>query len=85
MTEAAIDPGLFRDLYVALGEPLNDGAWSVRVHFKPFVRLIWLGAIMMGLGGVLAVSDKRYRRKRKKSEMKSETKPLEREALNAAI
>jgi len=70
MTEAAIDPGLFRDLYVALGEPLNNGAWSVRVHFKPFVRLIWLGAIMMALGGILAVSDKRYR-KRKTAEQKA--------------
>ncbi|MCX4028957.1 heme lyase CcmF/NrfE family subunit [Endozoicomonas sp. SM1973] len=62
MTEAAIDPGLFRDLYVALGEPLDEsGAWAVRVHFKAFVRLIWLGALLMALGGVLAALDKRYR------------------------
>jgi cytochrome c-type biogenesis protein CcmF len=61
MTEAAIDPGLFRDLYVALGEKLEDGAWAVRIQIKPFVRWIWFGALIMGLGGLLAVSDKRYR------------------------
>ena len=61
MTEAGIDAGLFRDLYVALGEPLENGAWAVRVHVKPFVRWIWLGALLMSLGGVCCVSDKRYR------------------------
>ncbi|BCY01770.1 heme lyase CcmF/NrfE family subunit [Stutzerimonas stutzeri] len=61
MTEAGIDAGFTRDLYVALGEPLGDGAWAVRVHIKPFVRWIWLGALMMGLGGSLAASDRRYR------------------------
>lgn len=61
MTEAAIDNGLFRDLYVALGEPLGGGAWAVRVHYKPFVRWMWLGAILMSLGGALAATDKRYR------------------------
>jgi cytochrome c-type biogenesis protein CcmF len=61
MTEAAIDNGLFRDLYVALGEPLAEGAWAVRLHYKPFVRWIWLGAILMSLGGALAATDKRYR------------------------
>jgi cytochrome c-type biogenesis protein CcmF len=64
MTEAAIDPGLFRDLYIALGEELDDGDWAVRIQFKPFVRWIWLGAIFMSLGGVLAAMDKRYSRKR---------------------
>jgi len=64
MTEAAIDPGLTRDLYVALGEELEEGAWAVRVHVKPFVRCIWLGALMMAFGGFLAVTDKRYRSKR---------------------
>ena len=63
MTEAAIDPSLTRDLYVALGEELGEGAWAVRVHVKPFVRCIWLGALMMALGGFLAVTDKRYRRR----------------------
>lgn len=61
MTEAGIDAGFTRDLYVALGEPLDNGAWAVRVHIKPFVRWIWLGALLMSLGGVLSVSDKRYR------------------------
>ena len=61
MTEAAIDAGFTRDLYVALGEPLDNGAWSVRVYVKPFVRWIWLGAIIMALGGLLSVLDRRYR------------------------
>jgi cytochrome c-type biogenesis protein CcmF len=62
-TESAIDPGLFRDIYVALGEPLgNDGAWSVRVYVKPFVRWIWLGALFMMLGGFIAATDRRFRR-----------------------
>jgi len=61
MTEAAIDPGFTRDIYVALGEPLNDGAWSARLYYKPFIRWIWLGALLMALGGILAASDKRYR------------------------
>jgi cytochrome c-type biogenesis protein CcmF len=64
MTEAGIDPGLFRDVYVALGDPLPDGAWAIRVHYKPFVRWIWLGAIFMALGGLLSMFDKRYRRKK---------------------
>ena len=63
MTEAGIDAGLTRDLFVALGEPLGQGAWAVRVHIKPFVRWIWLGALMMGFGGFLAAADKRYRMK----------------------
>ena len=63
MTEAGIDPGLTRDLYIALGEPLGGGAWSVRLHYKPFVRWIWLGAILMALGGGLAATDRRYRRR----------------------
>ena len=63
MTEAAIDAGLTRDLFIALGEPLGaDGAWAVRVYYKPFVRWIWLGAIIMSLGGLFAAADKRYRR-----------------------
>ena len=61
MTEAGILPGFTRDLYVSLGEPLDDGAWSVRVHFKPLVRWIWLGAVLMALGGLIALSDPRLR------------------------
>ncbi len=63
MTEAGIDAGLFRDLYIALGEPLNNGAWAVRIQIKPFVRWIWLGTIFMAVGGILAISDRRYRLK----------------------
>ncbi len=63
MTEAAIDAGLFRDLYVAMGEPIgNEGAWAMRLHYKPMVRWIWLGAIFMACGGFLSVADRRYRR-----------------------
>lgn len=62
MTEVALDPGLFRDIYIAMGEPLSETAWAMRVHVKPFVRWIWLGALMMALGAVLAVADKRYRK-----------------------
>ncbi|MDJ0956646.1 MAG: heme lyase CcmF/NrfE family subunit [Arenicellales bacterium] len=62
MTEAAIDAGLLRDLYVSLGEPLGSGnAWSVRLYYKPFIRWIWLGAIFMALGGLLGAMDPRYR------------------------
>ncbi|MDH5593351.1 MAG: heme lyase CcmF/NrfE family subunit, partial [Gammaproteobacteria bacterium] len=61
MTEAGIDPGLFRDLFVALGEPLDNGAWSLRVYYKPFIRWIWLGCLVMAIGGFIAVSDRRYR------------------------
>ncbi|MDN5751675.1 MAG: heme lyase CcmF/NrfE family subunit [Nitrosospira sp.] len=61
MTEAAIDTGVLRDLYVALGEPLENGAWIVRVYHKPFVDWIWFGCILMAMGGFLAVSDRRYR------------------------
>ncbi|RZU37139.1 cytochrome c-type biogenesis protein CcmF [Fluviicoccus keumensis] len=61
MTEAAIDPGLFRDIYVAMGEPLEGNAWAVRVYVKPFIRWTWLGALIMVLGGMFAISDRRYR------------------------
>ena len=60
MTETAIDTGIFRHLYVSLGEPAGGGAWTVRVYYKPFVGWIWGGAILMALGGGLAVSDRRY-------------------------
>ncbi|HEX3282367.1 MAG TPA: heme lyase CcmF/NrfE family subunit [Pyrinomonadaceae bacterium] len=60
MTETAIDTGLFRDLYISLGEPVNAGAWSVRVYYKPFVDWIWGGALLMAMGGGLALSDRRY-------------------------
>ena len=64
MTEAAIDPGLTRDIYVSLGEPLGDGAWALSLQVKPFVRCIWLGAILIAIGGLLAATDRRYRRRK---------------------
>jgi len=66
MTEADIDPGLTRDLYVALGEPLDGGAWAVRIQHKPFVRWLWLGGLLMTLGGLLAATDPRYRKQAKR-------------------
>ncbi|AQZ96189.1 heme lyase CcmF/NrfE family subunit [Halopseudomonas phragmitis] len=63
MTEAAIHAGFTRDLFVAMGEPLGNDAWAMRVHIKPFVRWIWLGGLFMTFGGLLAASDKRYRLK----------------------
>ena len=61
MTEAGIDAGWNRDLFVALGDPLGNDAWSVRLQYKPMIRFIWLGAFVMALGGIVAASDRRYR------------------------
>jgi cytochrome c-type biogenesis protein CcmF len=65
MTEAAIDTGFLRDVYVSLGEPINkahpEAAWAVRVYYKPFVDWIWGGCVLMALGGLLAMTDRRYR------------------------
>jgi cytochrome c-type biogenesis protein CcmF len=61
MTEAAIDSGIDGDIYISMGEPLEDGAWSVRFYHKPFVTWIWAGCLLMALGGILAISDRRYR------------------------
>ena len=61
MTEAAIDPGLTGDLYVSLGDPLEGGAWLLKIQHKPFVDWIWAGCLIMALGGLLAASDRRYR------------------------
>jgi cytochrome c-type biogenesis protein CcmF len=67
-TESAIDPGLFRDIYVALGEPMDggnvEGAWALRLYHKPFVRWIWLGGLFMMLGGFLAAGERRFRAKK---------------------
>ncbi|WP_426417040.1 heme lyase CcmF/NrfE family subunit [Aestuariirhabdus sp. LZHN29] len=68
MTEAAIDPGLNRDLYLAMGEELGDGAWAVRIQYKAFVRWIWLGGLLMALGGLIAACDRRYRLREKAAE-----------------
>ena len=61
MSEVGLVPGFFGDLYVALGEPLGGDAWAVRVHVKPFVRWIWLGALLMALGGLVTATDRRFR------------------------
>jgi cytochrome c-type biogenesis protein CcmF len=61
MTQAAIHAGLGRDIFATLGDPLGEGAWLVRLHYRPMVRWIWLGAILMAIGGVLAATDRRYR------------------------
>ncbi|NBC94733.1 MAG: heme lyase CcmF/NrfE family subunit [Deinococcus-Thermus bacterium] len=80
MTEAGIDGGFLRDLYVSLGEPLDEtGAWSVRLYHKPMVRWIWLGAALMALGGLVAVSDRRYRSARRARE----TAPSDADAARA--
>ncbi|MDP2227956.1 MAG: cytochrome c-type biogenesis CcmF C-terminal domain-containing protein, partial [Moraxellaceae bacterium] len=74
MTEAAIDAGLFRDLYIAMGEPLGEGAWAVRIYHKPFIRWIWLGSIFMAAGGLLAMMDRRYRLRQKSGSSVAEGK-----------
>jgi cytochrome c-type biogenesis protein CcmF len=61
MTEAAINRGLTRDLYVAMGDEVSPGTWTVRIWYKPFVNWIWIGCVIMALGGLLAASDRRYR------------------------
>lgn len=69
MTEAGISPSVIHDLYASLGEPLDGGAWSVRIYHKPMVEWVWFGCLMMAFGGLLAISDRRYR-------LKIRTKPL---------
>ena len=62
MTEAGIEAGLMRDLYVSLGEPLDDGrSWGLRLYLKPLIRWIWLGALLIAIGGLIAAFDRRYR------------------------
>jgi len=81
MTEASIDAGFFRDIYVALGSQLNNTDWEVRVHFKPLVRWIWLGSILMAMGGAIAIADKRYKLLR---ESHSKREIAENDSLEAA-
>jgi cytochrome c-type biogenesis protein CcmF len=71
MTEAAIDRGFGRDLYVSLGDDLGGGSWTVRVHYKPLVNWIWLGCVIMALGGLLGALDPRYRRARQAASVKA--------------
>jgi cytochrome c-type biogenesis protein CcmF len=69
MTEAAIAPGFTRDLYVSLGEPVDNGAWVVRVYIKPFVDWIWGGCLVMAMGGALTLTDRRYRLARRREQI----------------
>jgi len=64
MTEAGIEVDWNRDLFVAMGEDLGNGTWSMRVQYKPMVRFIWLGALVMAIGGFIAITDRRYRARR---------------------
>ena len=73
MTEASIDMTLFRDVYVALGEPLDDESWIVSLYYKPFISWIWLGCTLMALGGILAAADRRYRRARQTADARTQT------------
>jgi len=68
MTEAAIRPGLLRDLYVSLGEPVEGNAWIVRVYVKPFIDWVWGGCLLMAFGGLLAATDRRYRVRARREE-----------------
>jgi cytochrome c-type biogenesis protein CcmF len=61
MTNAAIDIGFLRDLYVSLGEPVGETQWVVRVYYKPFIDWIWAGCVLMALGGLVTLRDRRYR------------------------
>ena len=61
MTEAAIDGRIHRDVFVALGDSLGGGAWSLRIQIKPLIRFIWYGCAIMAFGGLLAATDRRYR------------------------
>ena len=77
MTEAGIVGNLWRDLYVSMGEPLEDGAWSIRLYVKPFVRWVWYGAALMAIGAVVSVFDRRYRSKPKQEELTANFAPIE--------
>ena len=75
MTEAGIAPGFLGDLYITLGEQLPDGSWGVRINDKPLVRWVWLGALLMAFGGILAVTDPRYRRLSRRRALRSNAVP----------
>ena len=76
MTEAAIDYGLLRHVYVSLGEPVSGGAWSLRLYHKPFVGWIWFGTLFMALGGIVAALDRRYRLTRRQAMAQADSSPL---------
>ncbi|MBO6849404.1 MAG: heme lyase CcmF/NrfE family subunit [Marinobacter sp.] len=78
MTEAGIDAGLFRDVFVAVGERIIDDAWAIRLQYKPLVRWLWLGSIFMAAGGFLAIADRRYRVRDKVTEKRAANAPAPR-------
>ena len=73
MTEAGIDAGLTRDLYVALGEPVGDGKWAVRLYNKAYIRWIWIGGLFMGIGGLLAATDRRYLAESRQNQLQTDS------------
>jgi cytochrome c-type biogenesis protein CcmF len=75
MTEAAVDYTLLRDVYVALGEPFDNGDWGLRLYYRPMMRLVWLGGVLAFLGGLLAISDRRYRLARAAAAAREATAP----------
>ncbi len=82
MTEAGIDTGFLRDIYVALGEPINENAWGMRLYYKPFIQWIWLGTALMAFGGLLAALDRRYRLKVKRENKITANIDLKKEAVS---
>jgi cytochrome c-type biogenesis protein CcmF len=72
MTEAAIDTNPMRDVFLALGDPLGDNAWSLRIQVKPMINFLWFGSAFMALGGILAITDRRYRQLRQKQAVRVE-------------
>jgi cytochrome c-type biogenesis protein CcmF len=77
MTEAGIDAGWSRDIFVALGDELGNGAWSIRLQYKPLIRFIWLGTIVMAIGGLIAGSDRRYRVRARAEALAAGTQPAQ--------
>jgi cytochrome c-type biogenesis protein CcmF len=75
MTEAGIDAGWSRDIFVALGDELGNGAWSIRLQYKPLIRFIWLGAVVMAIGGLIAGTDRRYRARARAEALAHGTQP----------
>jgi cytochrome c-type biogenesis protein CcmF len=77
MTEADIAAGWSRDIFVALGDELGDGAWSIRLQYKPLIRFIWFGAIVMAIGGLIAGTDRRYRSRARAPVLDPATQPVQ--------
>ncbi len=84
MTEAGIDTGFLRDVYVALGEQVNESAWGMRLYYKPFIQWIWLGAVLMAFGGMLAALDRRYRFKLKREKISTQASRHNQKAVTAS-